>query len=83
MSKWNNNDNSERMSRVQDKGSRLALESKERYNELMLKYLGDNSIFREDQEDQSQINIEKVHKWKENGKEENSWGKNRQNGFQM
>ena len=48
---------------MQDKGSRLVLESKERYNELMLKYLEDKSIFREDQEDQSQTNIEKVHKW--------------------
>ena len=55
MSEWNNNENSERMFRVQDKGSRIVLESKERYNELMYKYLGDKSIFREDQVDQSQI----------------------------
>ena len=31
----------------------------------MLKYLEDKSIFRKDQEDQSQINIKKVHKWVE------------------
>ena len=37
--------------------------SKERHNELMLKYLEDKSIFREDQKDQSQINTEKVHNW--------------------
>ena len=61
MSKWNNDENSERMFRVQDKGSRLVLESKERYNELMLKYLEDKSIFREDQEDQSETNTHVVY----------------------
>ena len=39
MSKWNNDENSERTFRVQDKTSRVVLESKERYNELMLKYM--------------------------------------------
>ena len=84
MSKWNNDENSERMFRVQNKGSRLVLESKERYNELMLKYLEDKSIFKEDQEDQSQINIENVHKWvRKMGKKRTAREQKRWNGVQM
>ena len=51
------------MFRVQDKGSRLVLESKERYKAKMLQYLEDINVFREDGEDQSRENEEKVNNW--------------------
>ena len=39
MSKWDKDENCNRMFRVQDKESRLVSESKERYKRLMLQYL--------------------------------------------
>ena len=48
LSHWNKDNNCTKMFRVQDKGSRLVLESKERYKEKMLQYLEDISVFRED-----------------------------------
>ena len=52
-----------RMSRVQDKGSRLVIESKEQYKEKMLKYVENENIFKEDQADTIKENEEKVNKW--------------------
>ena len=49
--------------RVQDKGSRLVIESKEQYKEKMLKYLENENIFKEDQADVIKENEEKVNKW--------------------
>ena len=63
LSQWNKDNNCTKMFRVQDKGSRLVLESKERYKEKMLQYLEDISVFREDGENQSRENEEKVNNW--------------------
>ena len=52
-----------RMFRVQDKGSRLVIESKEEYKEKMLKYLENKNIFEDDQTDSIKENEEKVNKW--------------------
>ena len=52
LSQWNKDNNCTKMFRVQDKGSRLVVESKERYKEKMLQYLEDISVFREDGENQ-------------------------------
>ena len=60
---WNKDKNCTKMFRVQDKGSRLVLESKERYKAKMLQSLADISVFREDWEDQSRENEEKVNNW--------------------
>ena len=45
LSQWNKDKNCTKMFRVQDKGSRLVLESKERYKAKMLQYLEDISVF--------------------------------------
>ena len=63
LSQWNKDKNCTKMFRVQDKGSRLVLESKERYKTKMLQYLEDISVFRQDGEDQSRENEEKVNSW--------------------
>ena len=63
LSQWNKDKNCTKMFRVQDKGSRLVFESKERYKAKMLQYLEDISVFREDGEDQSRENEEKVNNW--------------------
>ena len=63
LNQWNEDKNCTKMFRVQDKGSRLVLESKERYKEKMLQYLEDIRVFREDGEDQSRENEEKVKNW--------------------
>ena len=63
LSQWNKDNNCTKMFRVQDKGSRLVLESKERSKEKMLQYLEDISVFREDGENQSRENEEKVNNW--------------------
>ena len=63
LSQWNKDKNCTKMFRVQDKGSKLVLESKERYKAKMLQYLEDISVFREDGEDQSRKNEEKVNNW--------------------
>ena len=56
MSTWNQDENCDKMFRIQDEGSRPVLESKERYNRMMLQYLEDKNTFREDKEEQSLIN---------------------------
>ena len=47
LSTWNSNPNNDRMFRIQDKGSRLVIEWKDKYREKMLSYLQDVSIFKE------------------------------------
>ena len=68
------------MLRIQDKGSQLVSESKETYHRKMLNYLEDTSIFREDHEDQCEINERKVNDWvnkwnreEQLGEEEGNW----------
>ena len=56
LSKWNKDANCKRMFRTQDKGSRLVVESKEKYEEKMLEYFENKNIFREDQQDVSEEN---------------------------
>ena len=63
LSQWNKDNNCTKMFIVQDEGSRLVLESKERYKEKMLQYLEDISVFREDEDNQSRENEEKVNNW--------------------
>ena len=61
--KRNKDGKNPRMFRIQDKGSRLVVELKERYNKKMLNYLEDVSIFQENDEDQCQANEKKVNDW--------------------
>ena len=78
LSKMNKNRNCSKMLRTQDKGSRIVVESKDRYIEKMNDYLNNKEVFREDAVDQSQTYKEKIQawteKWKENlSKEEVNW----------
>ena len=67
LSKWNHDENNPRMFRVQDKGTRLFIEWKERYRSKVEDYLEDTRIFREEDHDMSQENKDKVIAW------ENKW----------
>ena len=60
LSKWNKDANCKRMFRIQDKGSRLVVESKEKYEEKMLEYLENKIIFGEDQQEVSRENEKRV-----------------------
>ena len=69
------------MFRIQDKGSRLVVELKERYKRKMLDYLEDVSIFQENDENQCQANEKKSMTGLENGKIRNSWEVKKLSGF--
>ena len=73
LSRWNKDGKNPRMFRIQDKGSRLVAELKERYRRKMLDHLEDVSIFQENNEDQCQANEKKSMIGLENGKIRNSW----------
>ena len=74
MNKWNKDPTSEKMIRVQDKGSRFVVESKTRYVEQMLQYLENRDTFQENESDQSELYEQKVKDWMEKWKEELSEG---------
>ena len=59
LSTWNSNPNNDRMFRIQDKGSRLVIEWKDKYCEKMLSYLQDVSIFKEEAENPFEENERK------------------------
>ena len=63
MSTWNQDENCDKMFRIQDQGFSPVSESKERYNRMMLQYLEDKNTFKEDKEEQSPINAQKVKNW--------------------
>ena len=69
LSKWNKVREEEIMIRVQDKGSRIVIEEKERYKQKMLQYLEDTNTFREDEEDQSEEYQKEVKQWVEKWKD--------------
>ena len=81
LSKWNKDEECPRMFGIQDRWSRLVIESKETYRlKKMLNYLEDTNIFREDHEDQCEINERKVNNWvnkwqrkEQLGEEEGNW----------
>ena len=80
LSKWNHDETNPRMFRVQDKGARLFIEWKERYRSKVEDYLEDTRIFREEDHDMSQENIDKVialaNKWHDKeviSEEEKEW----------
>lgn len=80
LSKWNKDEMCPRMFRIQDKGSRLVVESKERYRKKMLEYLEDISIFKENEEEQTETNEKRVNNWvkkwdrrEQLGSEETEW----------
>ena len=51
------------MFRCQDKGARLAIEFKERYNAKVISFLEDTSTFREEDGDKSGEYSQKVKDW--------------------
>ena len=68
------------MFRIQDKGSRLVLEWKDKYREKMLSYFENLSIFQEETKDPSERNkarvVERARKWnfqEKIGDEELEW----------
>ena len=63
LSQWNKDASNPRMFRIQDKGARLAIESKVRYTSKVLDYLEDQNTFREDTYDMSNENKVKVAEW--------------------
>ena len=63
LSTWNVNPQCDRMFRIQDKGSWLVLEWKDKYREKILNYIEDISIFKEETEDPSEINKARVVEW--------------------
>ena len=77
---WNKDPSCPRMFLVQDKGSRLVVEWKNKYKQRMLNYLEDINVFKEETEDPSQRNMERVQKWavkwnreEQIGEEEMDW----------
>ena len=63
LSTWNSNQNNDKMFRIQDKGSRLVIEWKDKYREKMLSYLQDVSISKEEAENPLEDNERKVNEW--------------------
>ena len=55
--------NVDRMLRIQDKGSQLVLKWKDKYQEKMLSYLEDTSIFKEEPKDPSERNKARIVEW--------------------
>ena len=63
LSSWNENPENDRMFRVQDKGSRLVTEWKDKYCVKMLNCLEDMSIFKGETEPPQEKNEQKVNQW--------------------
>ena len=78
LSKMNKDRSCNKVVRIQDKGSRIVVEDKEKYIDRMFAYLGDETVFRKDGEDQSHVYKSKVDDWAERWKdhltqEERDW----------
>ena len=77
---WNKDPSNPRMFRIQDKGSRLVIEWKHKYKEGILKYLEDINIFKEENDNPCNRNLQKVKNWTikwydecQIGEEEREW----------
>ena len=63
LSKMNKDKSCDKMIRVQDKGARIVIESKDRYITEMNKYLSNEEVFRKDNVDQSYTYAASVRNW--------------------
>ena len=69
LSKMNKDTNCKKMIRIQDKGSRIVIDDKERYIAKMNNYLENKEVFRKDTEDQTLTYQRKVREWADKWKE--------------
>ena len=70
MQKWNRDPENPRVIRVQDKGSRFAIDWKSRYKSKTLEYLQDENTFRETDGDPNELISEQVARWADRWKGE-------------